>query len=196
MIAETGGAYDEVQWELKGQKRRTARMASELLFANEKVSPCQVKVIVMSRPTRIRMWQLQSHTLIIVTQATDERPHMILFNPCTLTVPCQLSIPQHQETHRMLVLQFLLNILLMVLLVTLLPPSVVHPITVLPPTVRLEMDRVVRIDVDERQSLVNGENVTGIDDGSGCRLGRSERVNGANVRSAREGGNEGERSEA
>lgn len=96
----------------------------------------------------------------------------------------------------MLVLQLLLNILPMVLVVSLLPPPMVHPITILPPTIRLEVDRVIRVDVDERQRLIDGEDVSGVDRGSGRGLRRAKRVDGADVGGARERGRETERSEA
>lgn len=58
------------------------------------------------------------------------------------------------------------------------------------------MERVVSVDMDERQSLVDGEDITGVDYGPGCGLRRTEWVDGADVGSAREGRCESERSEA
>lgn len=58
------------------------------------------------------------------------------------------------------------------------------------------MERVVRVDMDERQRLVDGEDITRVDYGSGCGLRRTERVDGADVGSAREGRSESKRSEA
>lgn len=71
----------------------------------------------------------------------------------------------------------------------------IHPIAILPPAIRLEMERIVDVHVDECEGLGDGEDVARVEDRSGRGLGRTERVDGADVGGAGEGGTEAEGSE-